>query len=481
MKYLLFLLLNTLTIGNSLNGFGQSIFYQDIFYGGVTGDGIGPFVAEEPFTFNVDIPPNSNIKSAFLFVTTFKLKSNLIDSSFQNRKIIFNNNEITLQESMIISSFSSATPSQNYRNGVIAIDVSNMVYASQSIYTLTPPPNQNPTAESGVYAEYYLYVTYENSTLSKVNPVVILNEQDNQPIVSYNINNINPIDLNSDVAFAFHATSFCDTIRDGSYVFVNGNLLGLTGGDEPLPNRKCTGVWGSFNYHNGTVFGLANDVPNTTMSGTDALANIQSYINNPSNINVKFEYQDLNFAPKSNTLLQLFLTYTTPCDTFSAQVPNDTTICYGETLQLETTGGQAYEWTAISDSSSIDDLSCTDCPAPIFSGDSSATYTVRVWNSDSCSVVRPIRINVSHPQKLNSYSGESKCGFSNGYIKSINLPDNLDAWYVVTQNNDTLDQHIGNTYTNLGNGDYSVFYIDTIGCKSEDTIVTINSYINTIA
>ena len=484
MKFCFSILLSLFFCGHAK---AQTIYYQDIFHGGVTGDGVGPFVAEETFTFNVDIYPNSTIKSAFLFVTTYKLKPSSLDSSFQNRKIIFNNNEITLKECMTISNFHSTVYNQIIEKGVIAIDVSNMISLSQNNYTIIPAQNQNPTTLAGVYSEYYLYIAYKNTTLSKVNPVIVLNEQDNDLIINYNINNLNSIDLGSDVGFTFHATEFCDTLRDGSYVFVDGNLLGLTGGNEPPPNRNCTGVWGSFYYNNGTVYGLANDVPNNTMAGTDALANIQSYINNPNSLDVTFEYQDPTHGPYSNSVMQLFLTYTTPCDTFTTTLTSDTTICYGETLQLQATGGvstgsiSAYEWTSISNPSAIDDLSCADCPNPIFSGDSSMTYTVRIWNTDSCSVVRPVRINVNQPQKLNSYSGESKCGFSNGFIKSINLPDNLDAWYVVTPNNDTLDQPIGNTFTNLGACDYSVFYIDTIGCKSEDTIVTINSYIDVIA
>jgi gliding motility-associated-like protein len=88
---------------------------------------------------------------------------------------------------------------------------------------------------------------------------------------------------------------------------------------------------------------------------------------------------------------------------------------------------------------------------------------------------------VSLPQKVNCYTGETKCGASTGYIKAVTLPEDLDAWYVVTPNNDTLDQPIGNTFPNLGAGNYSVYYIDSLGCKSEDTIVTIETYNNTIA
>lgn len=323
----------------------------------------------------VYISNNSVIRKAILFVTTFNSSA---DNSFLNNSIEFNNNLLHLSKNDIITTFNSTVSNQLVRKGVIALDVTNLISPSQNSYTLIPSQNQSSTAKDGLYTEFYLYVAYQNSNLSKVNPVIFLNEKDNQPFMNYHINNINSINLTSEVAFTFHATEFCDTLRDGSYVSINGNLIGLTGGNELPPNRNCTGVWGSFYYYNGTVFGLANDVPNNTMSGADALANIQPYLNNSNSIDIKFEYQDPTHGPLSNSVMQLFLTYSTPCDTFFAQIPNDTTICHGETLQLNTTGGQAYEWAAISDSSAIDDISCTDCPNPIFSGDSSTTYTVRI-------------------------------------------------------------------------------------------------------
>src|SRR5690554_1609313 len=473
----------------------QEIFYQDIYHGGVTGDGIGTYVSEVSRDFNVNIPLNSIIKKAFLFMTTIKVQSSNLDNAFHNRNFTFNNNNILLNNADTVTSFRSYGHPNPYliNIGLFAIEVTNIVSATQNTYTLTPPINQSSSAENGVFSDFYLFIAYENPGMDKINTAIILNQQDAAQTLSYHIDSLNAIDLANDVGFSFHSTWFCDTIKDGSYVSVNNNLLGLTGGDESPQHPNCLGVWGSFYYQNSTLFGLGNDTPDNSMNGVDALANIQPYITDPNEFDIAFEYQTPTYGNRSNPVLQLFFAYTTPCDTFSVSVTPDTTICYGEQVQLQATGGvstgsnSGYEWSASTasqdtmNSSGVYGLSCSDCPNPIFTGEHSMSYSVRIWNNDSCSVVRPVRINVSRPQKVSCYTGETKCGASTGYIKANALPEDLDAWYVVTPNNDTLDQPIGNTFPNLGAGDYSVYYIDSLGCKSEDTIVTIEAYNNTVA
>ncbi|RYM31500.1 hypothetical protein ERX46_16475 [Brumimicrobium glaciale] len=482
--YLLQFLL-ALCISSNLS-FSQTIFYQDIYHGGVTGDGIGTYNSESQMTFNVAIPTNSTIREAFLFVTTHKSKFPSLDSIFYDRKITFNNIEIDLSESDIISSFDAVGNGAFSKKGIIVVDVKEMVSSTQTSYNLLPPPNQLISAATGVYAEFYLYITYENPTLQKLNSLIVLNNQDNDQNINYNINNLNSIDLLSEVGFSIHGTEFCDTIRDGSYVSINGNLLGLIGGDELPPNKPCTGVWGSFNYNNGTLFGLSNDISNNTMVGADALANIQSYITNPNQLDITFEYQDPTNGPYSNSVLQLFLTYSTPCAIFSGSITPDTTICFGETLQLQATGGvptgtsTSYEWTSLTNPSAINDLSCTDCPNPIFSGDSSTTYTVRIWNTDSCSVVKPISIGISHPQEIDFSTLRSTCSYSTGKIIIQDSPDNVVQLGAVNKNGDTLSPNSTNTFSGLSAGDYTLFYIDKFGCSS-DTLVTVEPVISTVA
>jgi gliding motility-associated-like protein len=469
----------------SSNISAQTVFYEEIFHGGVTGDGIGTSTPEIPYSFNVNIPVNSTIKKAFLFVTSTKTKYSFLDSTFLDRSISFNNYQINLSNNDTITNFSaSGYPiGQIYDIGVIVIDVTNMVSSSQNSYILIPPLNQSFVGENGFFSKFYLYVVYENLSMEKVNAAIILNKQNADAILSYNIDFLNPIDNTKDVGFSFHSTWFCDTIRDGSYVSVNNNLLGLTGGSEGLfPN--CTGVWGSFYYQNSTLYGLGNDTPDNYMSGVDALANIQPYITNPNLFNVSFQYQTPDRAYMSNPVLQLFFTYTTPCDTFSVSITPDTTICIGNQLQLQVTGGQTYQWSTSNSTNGngqVEGLSCSDCPNPIFTGNRTMNYTVRVWNSDSCSVVLPICVRINNPQKVNCFAYETQCGVNEGFISAPTFPSEMGTWYVVTPTNDTLNQPINNTFPNLGGGNYTVYYIDNAGCKSSDTMVVIETIHNTVA
>lgn len=463
--------------------FNQTIFYQDVFHGGVTGDGFNPFVLEAPGTLDIHIEPNSTIRKAYLFVTVQQADNttNVLDNSFE-----FNGTTFAVKWSDAIGNeYSLISGSVIYRYKTIVFDVTNHINPSINSYTLVPAQNQNPVgALNGIYSNYYLFVSYNNAILPTVGTKVILNNQNAQQTLIYNTDI--DADLNYNIGFTFNSHSFCDTVDDGSYVFVNGNNIGLVGGNELGDIHNCTGVRGAFYYQNNQLYGLDDDTSTPFMNGTDALALIENYITNPSNITIQFEYQTPgSWKDKTNPVNQLFLTYTSPCDTFSVSVPSDTTICYGEQLQLNVSGGQRYEWTASTPSNMPTNpapgLSCSDCPNPIFTGNNSMVYTVRIWNNDSCSVVRPVRVNVNHPNPVKCYTGETKCGFENGYI-SINSSSNFsEGYFAVTPDDDTLSNFTNNHLGNLGAGDYKVYYIDAFGCKSKDTLVTIETYNNTIA
>lgn len=318
---------------------------------------------------------------------------------------------------------------------------------------------------------------------------IVLNNQNAQQTLSYQITL--DADINNPVGFTFNSYAFCNTVFDGSYIFVNGNNIGLVGGDEPEDIHSCAGVRGAFYYQNNQLLGLANDTPTPSMTETDALASIENYIQDPTNLIIQFEYQTPNIVDnKTNPVHQLFFAYSPTCQPFDVTVPNDTTVCYGSQVQLNATGGSstgslpAYEW------SPATGLSCTTCPNPIFTADSSMFYTVRIRNNDSCSVVRPVKINVRPIPSINAISTvATECGSSTGSLTAtgslngVGLP--MQDLFVVTEIGDTLSASSQNqqsaSVSNLGAGNYTVFYTDTNGCESLDSVVTISSINNTIA
>lgn len=452
---------------------GQIVYYQDIYRGGVSGDGYNPFNIEATGTLDIYIEPGSTIRSAYLFVTVVKYDT-VIDNT-----ILFDGNLLNLSWSDALNNGYIMDPSGAgiYEYRTIAIDVSQYMNPSQTTYTLTSPSGQIATGSNGIYGAFYLYVTYENALLPTVNASVIVNSQDAQPFLGYSLINLNVIDNTNNVGFAFNSDSFCDTvpgIEDGSFVSIEGVSIGLLGGNEdPVNEPMCTGVRGAFYYQNSMLFGLDNDTPDPFMSGVDALASIENYLTSLYSIQVQFDYQvPGNPGEKTNPVHQLFFSYATPCETFPVSVPNDTTICAGVQYQLNVSGGQNYQWRPELG------LSCSDCPNPVFSSDSSIQYTVQIWNNDSCSVVRPVNIKVVPNPYFESVSfSPTDCGTSNGQV--VLSPDTNSLAPYTYALNGSLPQS-ANTFTSLSTGNQTFTITDNYGCSS-DSIVFIPEQNTTVA
>ena len=462
--------------------FSQQMFYQDICYCGVTGAGFSTSLGSGGGSFQIYIESGSTIKKAFLFAQRF---GNPEDASITLNGINYLLNNYNQVSSNVIF------PNTPVFSAIHAIDVTYDINASQTMNNVSIPQQlDNPFGVS--YGAIYLYVIYEKASLTKTNLSILLNNYDmTHAIENYSIQNLNPINTSQPVGFATYTDRMGTNFQyDGSYIYVENNLLGLLEGTDQVNNSwGGAGVKGHFYYQNQQLFGLDDDTPDNIMGGSDGLADISMYINNnTTSLDWKMEWEITNSSNRYNIYSGFFLTYTSPCDTFSTTVTSDTTICYGEQLQLNATGGQSYEWATSSasvaqDTSGTNDvygLSCSNCPNPIFSGDSSAVYTVRIWNNDSCSVVKPVRVGVSHPQKINVKMFRSICSFSTGKITVEDLPDKVVQLGAINPSGDTINPNSGNTFTGLTAGDYSVFYVDTFGC-SADTLITVEPIIDTEA
>lgn len=448
--------------------------YQDILKGGITGNGYNAGFSNEIGIINVNIEAGSSIKKAFLFTSIYQNPS--------PKTIYLNGNTINLNSNdAVVCGFSAAYGGSIYNMKSIITDITNIIDPNDNSYILIPPQNQPTNIFTlGGYLSFYLLIVYENTSLSESNISVFFNNKNSYYSINYLFSELNPIDMNYNSAFTFNATDICDTFADGSYIKINNQDIGLIGGMEDNTNWSCTGSKGSFYYQNNTTFGIGNDVANTTMAGPDVLANIESYLTSTTSFDATFNYQQgFSGGYRSNPIHQFFLAYTSTCDTFSVSVPNDTTVCQGETLQLFATGGNstgalpAYEWLP-----SIG-LSCNTCPNPIFTADSSMFYTVRIRNNDSCSLVRPVKILVRPKPQIGSISiVPSECGAANGSltVNSINGPQ-LPILYAIDGN---LPQSNA-VFTNLATTNYTLTLIDGFGCRSEDSVVDVGTINSTIA
>jgi PKD repeat protein len=197
---------------------------------------------------------------------------------------------------------------------------------------------------------------------------------------------------------------------------------------------------------------------------SDGLSDIKSLISNNSNsFNAIFQVDANNFSQKAtNPVWTVHLTYTSLCDTFEVNVCKDTTTCRGKPIQLKASGGIRYEWYPTYG------LNCINCPNPMASPDSTLTYTVRVWNSDSCSKVLPVRVYVNSPVQSGLLQlGPSDCETNTGLIKLTPATGGTPPYYYTVNG---ITQQANALFENLGNGTYPVLVTDGVGCAWRDTI-----------
>jgi hypothetical protein len=315
-------------------------------------------------------------------------------------------------------------------------------------------------------------ILYEDLTLPEVNLSLIIPNQNLFGQESYSISNINPINSNLPVAFSIVMDRSCTPIQDGTKVTINNNYLGTIGGEDLGNNPACSGSQGQFYYENQTLTALSDDNINLDFQNTDALGDISSIVNNLStNLSVYLEHVNLQGSPANRNVYIAFpMAYSTPCNAFQFTIPNDSTICKNETIQLNATGGIKYEWLP------QQGLSCYDCPNPIFEGDSSRVYTLQIWNTDSCSVVRPISLKVREVPKLDAFSiTKPDCGTNNGVLQIVTNSDSLVSYQL-----DGGSLQSTTLFENLSKGNHTLFFTDKFGCTG-DSIFSIQDTISTNA
>jgi gliding motility-associated-like protein len=424
-------------------------------------------------TLNVDCSSCINAGNAYLICIEIDAYNGSSLSNLSPTSIKINGVSHNFSNNTRISDPFLINPQNNY--AVIHLVKSNITLPASSFTFEIPSQPDNLHKVTG----FYLIIECVKDVSLTTSYEIVLNTSSspNLTVSALNPIEISPINLSYNVGFSIvgHTMNFMN--GDASNVSFNDDFLGkIAGQDLSSGSYWGSGVRGHFYYGDGILLGLDDDIPNLFMNGTDALAEVATYFS--SNNQFHFSVDHEVSGNRTNYVEAAILTYTTPCDTFSVTVPNDTTICAGVTLQLNASGGQIYQWSA-SVPAALNDLSCTDCPNPIFSGETSRFYTVRIRNNDSCSVVRPVKINV-RPRPLFGAitTTPSECGASTGSI-SLNVAAGTSNPVSYTLN-DTLTQSSG-LFSNLAAGNYTLSFTDGNGCLSLDTVVTVSEVNSTVA
>lgn len=441
----------------------QVTYYQDVFHGGVSFAGFSTgtaYTGNYNGNFETYFHPGSIIKKVFLLYNaynepTFDLTINLdgVDISLERRK--FHGAPFKSTQ------FSS---DQNFR--VLVEDITeeyNNVQYHQIIIPSQPLTNCNC-----FYGNFSIVVLYENPLLNPINFSLYLNnfDLDISPTI-YNAT-INPRSALSQIGFSLNTDIINEPINsDGSKIFVNNNLLGIIGGSDGVDQNSLFGVRGHFYYQNSQLFGLDDDSPDFLMNNSDALADISPYLNLGLQFTWSLEWQIASVH--QNVYSSFQLAYSTPCQPQNVTVSNDTVVCPNVPLILHATGGtpnshstSGYEWLP------QENLSCYDCADPIFTGDSSQLYTVRIWGSDSCSVVRPVMVRVRQKPNFSDLNLiASECGGATGTITAFS---NSGVSYSLDSLSWQASPNGAYSFQNLSAGNYTIFVTDTSGCIGDSSV-----------
>ncbi len=439
------------------NFYSQIKYYEDNFKGGVCFAGFSTCFGYGTGQFQSYVEPGSNIKKVFLL---YHALDDSIDTSF-----ILDNTKIIIGKKDRISIYREEWASSRYYKTHV-LDITS-IYQNITNHTITNfSYNTNPFLN---YGNFGLIILYENSSLENVNFILFANNQDMTTQSTFYSVKGNKYNHYGDFGFSIKADIIYSPslLNEGSYVYFENDSLGLIGGADQVNSSFDCGCRGHFYYQNGQLIGLDDDTPDQIMNNTDALANVSNSIINDSIFKWSLFWQIPNLH--ANEYENFFLTYTTNCIPFEVQTSRDTAICAGQSLTLNASGGQKYLWRP------NQFLSCDTCPNPVFSGDSSQLYTVQIWNNDTCSVTRPVKVNVIPlPKVPNFMMLPSVCGAQTGKVTFQNNP-NL-SYQLLPNTAQTNAQ-----FTNLGGGAHVFQVIDTNGCVSEDTLITISTNQNTLA
>jgi gliding motility-associated-like protein len=442
----------------------QLIYRQDVIKGGVTGGGFSGGMTYASGIINVYIEPSSQIKEAKLICYSYRNPP--ATSYLVNGETV----EIEINDFVSIVDFHqppwlNASPVRIYCK-----DVTGKINSNSNDISVVIPQQEQANLNESFWA-VYLILVYENQNLPEINYSIILNNQPYIGFEQYQINNLNPINSNLPVGFSIFTDRHTNNPLDKTIVTFNSFVLGeIYTVDQINSQHQASGVKGHFYHQNNNFYGLDDDIANQEMNESDGIADVSSYIDFNST-SIDFTLQHVNYPNQqpafTNVNLAYFLTYTSPCQPFSVTLlTSDTSTCSNFPVQLGVTVpdtiNATYEWLPQTN------LSCYDCPNPIFLGDSTTNYTVRIRNTDSCSVVYPVRVRVLPNPSFESIEiSESVCGGATGNIAVASSGLSQPHSYEI---NDGLPQNNG-TFNNLAAGEYTITVANTNGCSVDSTVV----------
>ncbi|TVR76977.1 MAG: gliding motility-associated C-terminal domain-containing protein [Chitinophagaceae bacterium] len=210
--------------------------------------------------------------------------------------------------------------------------------------------------------------------------------------------------------------------------------------------------------------GESNQRPNTRFNYCDAVIPELTYEWEPSN-----QVNDPNIANPiaipggSTTQFDVTVTFPNGCVLtdqlviepidFETNISNDTVVCKGNSAQLLAGGGVSYDWSPQAG------LSCTDCPNPTATPDTTTTYTVQISNEDGCVNAETVTVELYQPP-VSLGPDSLTC------VSSVIVLDPGSQYSSYEWSTGSTQQ----TIPALQTGTYSVTITDADGCPNSDSI-----------
>jgi trimeric autotransporter adhesin len=154
-------------------------------------------------------------------------------------------------------------------------------------------------------------------------------------------------------------------------------------------------------------------------------------------------------------------------------ITNDTSLCYGQSLQLLATGGSTYSWTPNTYINSTTSASPTVAPL------TSITYYVTVTNAFGCSSSDSVRITSNGLPTVSGISYLADCGKDNGKVQVTTIGGNGTGPYIYSL--DGIAFQSDSMFTGLPVGTYTLTIEDSNGCQAQSTPIPLNEQIITVA
>lgn len=467
-------LINTLCFSQA----EHSLFLQDQFKGGVSFSGVGiGYSGTTHATSELHIEPGSIIRKAYLFCAVQIYPQSGIADLIQPFEIKINDNLLvtdTLNPIFVNERYIAGSINEWTYYSLFAIDITEIIEPTDSEIHYEIP--LQPVANNK-YKFFCTYVLYENPTLPLINPCIYLNHERMWVPMVYELNSHNKMDLSYSVSLST-VVDWSVTIEDGFYMNVNSDSIGLMGGDDANtygPEGSLTS--GQFYQQNNTIYGLDDDTPDVWMDSSDALANIQSYIDDPNAFQLTFDYSG-GYEPShgvtfedfpdglSNGIWMMLVNYSPACDATMLDVAfSDTTICKGESIELIASGGTTYKW---SPSAYLD---CDTCATPICTAEKSLWYSCNITTEEGCSKTIPVYVGVNElPILSNIVIKGDTCGMDVGQVDIYTK----DKTVTFTLNGITQTDM---SFENIKGADYVLSVKDVRGCVL-DTNITVPLFNN---